>query len=659
MNFTELVEALRASIDKAPKPFDTTAEVVRIEDEIAWVQIPGSDDETPVNLTIAAKEGDNVQVRVSGGNAFLVGNATAPPTDDATAIVAQEQAEEAVEKATTATEFAEEASAAAASAQASATLAGQAASAAQTSANAAQVSATNASEYASRALGNLSTVQSVAETLTWITQHGTMTLTTDTSLDPTHVYFVRDTNGDYQVGSYKYSIVAEPDADNLSTYYELSIDESLNNYVGTHLVLTGEGLWLLPAASGTYKILIATGAGSTYTSPGTYIIDNTGGTIAYYGATIQIGENNKTRVEISPHSLALKNGTGSGRVYFKVEDLKDDNGDYSLTEKFKGNGSDTFFPLSFTAKNTSYTVTVSDSSGGTVTKRTTDIQFSTAPTNGATITVNYTTTSNDTVAFTFGSRLYNSFIGAMSFASGVGVTASGTYSHAEGLSTTASGFEGSHAEGSLAVASGLASHAQNRGTIAAGDYQTAIGTYNVEDTSGTYAFIIGNGTADNDRSNAFAVDWNGNVEANNLVTNVAYNAQTKMLMKTINGTSSAVVTMPDFTSVPTFTTPTIYSSRCKSLSGGYYKVGKMVYVQLQGTNNSARTPSGREGRQYMSGFPTPATTDRVVLPVIWDAHQGMMANITSTGALYLCNDDGLSFEADKVFFITGCYFTSD
>ena len=536
MNLTELVETLKESINKAPKPFDTTAEVTRIEDDTAWVQIPGSDDETPVNLTIAAKEGDNVQVRVSGGNAFLVGNASAPPTDDATAIIAQGKAEEAVDKATAATEFAEEAAAAAASAQASAAIAGQAASAAQ-------VSATNASEYASRALGNLSTVQSVAETLTWITQHGTMTLTSDTSLDPTHVYFVRDTNGDYQVGSYKYSIVAEPNANDLSTYYELSIDESLNNYVGTHLALTGDGLWLLPATTGTYKILIATGAGSTYTSPGTYIIDSTGGTIAYYGATIQIGENNKTRVEISSHSLALKNGTGSGLVYFKVEDLKDDNGDYSLTEKFKGNGSSTFFPLSFTATNTSYTVTVSDSSGGTVTKQTTAVQFSTAPTNGATISVSYTTTSNDTVAFTFGSRYYNSFVGAMSFAAGVGVTASGTYSHAEGQVTTASGFEGSHAEGSLSVASGLASHAQNRGTVAAGDYQTAIGSYNVEDTNDQYAFIIGNGTSDNDRSNALTVDWNGNVGANNLVTNVAYDSTNAKITETINGNTSDVVTV--------------------------------------------------------------------------------------------------------------------
>ena len=95
MNISEMIQALKEAQDSAPKPFDTPAEVLRIEGDTAWVQIPGSDDETPVNLTIAAKEGDTVQVRVSGGTAFLVGNATAPPTDDKKAINAQETADEA------------------------------------------------------------------------------------------------------------------------------------------------------------------------------------------------------------------------------------------------------------------------------------------------------------------------------------------------------------------------------------------------------------------------------------------------------------------------------------------------------------------------------------------------------------------------------------
>lgn len=104
MNDTQILRSLMESMQKTsqPKtaPYDTTAEVRRIEDGVAWVHIAGGVDETPVRLTINAKEGDNVQVRVSGGTAFLVGNGTAPPTDDTTANVAVKQAKE-VEKRTT------------------------------------------------------------------------------------------------------------------------------------------------------------------------------------------------------------------------------------------------------------------------------------------------------------------------------------------------------------------------------------------------------------------------------------------------------------------------------------------------------------------------------------------------------------------------------
>jgi len=60
-------------------------------------------------------------------------------------------------------------------------------------------------------------------------------------------------------------------------------------------------------------------------------------------------------------------------------------------------------------------------------------------------------------------------------------------------------------------ASGNFSTALNFGTIAAGNSQTVIGKYNTIDTNNASAFIIGNGTADDARSNALTVDWNGNV----------------------------------------------------------------------------------------------------------------------------------------------------
>lgn len=82
-----IVEALQ----QGPKvqPYDTQAEVRRVEGSTAYVHIPGGVDETPVALTIDAKPGDTVQVRIAGGKAWITGNASAPPTDDTLALSLQ------------------------------------------------------------------------------------------------------------------------------------------------------------------------------------------------------------------------------------------------------------------------------------------------------------------------------------------------------------------------------------------------------------------------------------------------------------------------------------------------------------------------------------------------------------------------------------------
>ena len=60
------------------------------------------------------------------------------------------------------------------------------------------------------------------------------------------------------------------------------------------------------------------------------------------------------------------------------------------------------------------------------------------------------------------------------------------------------------------------SHAEGRATIANTKSQHVFGEYNIADTTGsqttrgTYAEIVGNGTADNTRSNARTLDWDGN-----------------------------------------------------------------------------------------------------------------------------------------------------
>jgi hypothetical protein len=45
-----------------------------------------------------------------------------------------------------------------------------------------------------------------------------------------------------------------------------------------------------------------------------------------------------------------------------------------------------------------------------------------------------------------------------------------------------------------------------------------MGKWNIEDNQDTYAFILGNGAADNARSNALTVDWNGNLSCGTINT---------------------------------------------------------------------------------------------------------------------------------------------
>lgn len=99
--------------------------------------------------------------------------------------------------------------------------------------------------------------------------------------------------------------------------------------------------------------------------------------------------------------------------------------------------------------------------------------------------------------------------GKYSYANGWKNVASGDYSQAEGLNTTASGYN-SHSEGRDTIASGDTAHTEGSGTIASCNNQHTEGSYNIEDTEGKYLHIVGNGTSDNDRSNAHTLDRQGN-----------------------------------------------------------------------------------------------------------------------------------------------------
>lgn len=80
---------------------------------------------------------------------------------------------------------------------------------------------------------------------------------------------------------------------------------------------------------------------------------------------------------------------------------------------------------------------------------------------------------------------------------------------AKGANTTASG-RYSEASGKDTFAVGEASFTMGTGTTAHGNNQLVLGRYNVDDTTGQYVNIVGNGTEARNRKNIYTLDWNGN-----------------------------------------------------------------------------------------------------------------------------------------------------
>ncbi len=74
-------------------------------------------------------------------------------------------------------------------------------------------------------------------------------------------------------------------------------------------------------------------------------------------------------------------------------------------------------------------------------------------------------------------------------------TADGPYSHAQGYNT--------HANGKM-------THTEGVGTVADSDFQHVQGKFNEIDSEGKYLDIVGNGTSEDDRSNAYTLDHDGN-----------------------------------------------------------------------------------------------------------------------------------------------------
>lgn len=409
---------------------------------VVWVNIAGSDKETPTALSSAeVKKGDTVSVEFRNNKWYIGGNFTNPSAGTQRVTAVENNAYRALNAANSA-------ETSAASAQASAEAASVAAQDAQTTANAvhdiavqAQTDATAASQAASAA----STAASQAQTDA--TAAGTAASAAQSSANAAGIAASR---------AQAAADAAQGDIDDQQEYF-------WHDALGAHVLSDAD------TSNGRYRTDIK-GAGfeiNQVPASGSEI------TVASFGASgAQIGQSG------AAHSVI----DADGQRFYAAD------GTTQLANIGYGEG---------------------------------------AAESGTAVAPYYT----------FGTRTGASR-GNYSIAEGVNTTASalashseGRYtqatdndSHAEGYSSKAKGAH-SHAEGDAAIALGTASHAQNQYTIAAKRSQTAIGTFNEEDTStstthpsgissyGDYAFIIGNGTNSNARSNALTVDWNGNVEA--------------------------------------------------------------------------------------------------------------------------------------------------
>lgn len=372
-----ITDAMNHTVSKKTREYDTTAIVSRIEtkedgSKQTWVSIPGGVIETPVRAGVSLKPGDEVQVHVGGGRAFIQGNYTSPPTDDTranqayglasdaldSAVIAKNAADSAVESAEIAKEAADEA-------DRQAQLAQGRANDAYTYAGQAKGAADSAQDSADKALVDLSLVENVVGTVEWIRDNGTFRHTKDTTLDTTKTYYnvinavyqeaegsTIDESKDYYTRSgsgtpedpYIYTFVPNPEASQISNYYNLAsgtytqvqtpvaqdiskyyelddITNSVQSFINAHLELVQDGLILkTPEASGFLKIR----SGQDASVQGVEIYSEANKLVAKYGVNTVIGPESAYHLEVTSDKISFVNGKGASRqemAYISKEQL--------------------------------------------------------------------------------------------------------------------------------------------------------------------------------------------------------------------------------------------------------------------------------------------------------------------------------------------------
>lgn len=226
------------------------------------------------------------------------------------------------------------------------------------------------------------------------------------------------------------------------------------------------------------------------------------GEVAEFGSTVRIGLSNGRNTKIDSNGLTIKNGSAL-IAQLGYDTVKDEIGN-DVQAPFYTFGirkPDSAVGAYSVAQGYNVVASASDSSAfGSYTQAS----------GGSSHAEGYYTTASNNMSHAEGT--YTTAKGYASHSEGGNTTSIGNRSHAEGGYTSAGG-ECSHAEGNYTIAGGMYSHAGGDHTKALSRAQTVIGSYNIADDSAKYLFIVGNGTAEDKRSNAFTVSRSGDVEA--------------------------------------------------------------------------------------------------------------------------------------------------
>lgn len=483
----EMLESIIAASKPKTQAFDTTATVTRVENGIAWVHIPGGVRETPVNLTISAQAGDTVQVRVSEGRAFLVGNASAPPTDDHVANEAVQSVKSTNKVVTMVKDLAERA----------AKIAG------------------NTNQYF------------------WHTESGTDTGAHITEI-PQEEFLADPENGGGNLLARSNGVAVRDGLQELAVF---GTETAIYTKSGTELAHFGY-------ASGSSE-------SGTAVRP-YYTLGRRNATAEEYDDTMQYQKGDLTVYDGVLYVCRVN--MLIGEEFDRNNWLRADNGNWSMVEgadnvaggsasHAEGNrtiaaGTDShaegYKTMAFGSSSHAEGGTTIAQGGGAHAEGVDTLsdgyashaegQLTCAGNNYA-HAEGYKTTSTGTASHSEGSSTNANTYAA--HAEGWGTSAQGNGSHSEGSDTEASEYashaEGyntqaigiaSHAEGNRTIAQGYASHAGGLGTKATAVGQTVVGSYNelTDGDAGSDIFIVGGGSSDTDRSNAFSVGSDGSMK---------------------------------------------------------------------------------------------------------------------------------------------------